>query len=198
MGKAENTKQLIVEKSAELFNKFGYDGCSLSDIMKATNLKKGGIYNHFKSKDEIAFEAFDYSLKKVFSRFRARLDNEKTAYDKVMAMVDVYASFARNPVVKGGCPIFNTAMDAQNSHPELKQKARDGINLMRNYLVLKLEEGERDGEFHCLTAKQDLATMIVVTLEGAIVYSAVNTELEIVDLALKHVKSYLSQNIKMI
>ena len=106
MGKAEVTRQLIIEKSAELFNKFGYDGCALSDIMKATNLKKGGIYNHFKNKDEIALAAFDYSVYKVFKRFRERLNRESTAYGKLQATIEVYASFAKDPVVSGGCPIF--------------------------------------------------------------------------------------------
>ena len=42
MNKGINTKEKIVEKSAELFSKYGYNGCSLSDIMNETNLKKGG------------------------------------------------------------------------------------------------------------------------------------------------------------
>ena len=49
MNKGEETRSLIIEKSAELFNTLGYNGCSLNEIMEATQLKKGGIYNHFKN-----------------------------------------------------------------------------------------------------------------------------------------------------
>ena len=38
MSKGDNTRQMIVEKAADLFNRFGYDGCSLADIMEATSL----------------------------------------------------------------------------------------------------------------------------------------------------------------
>ena len=53
MSKAQATKQYIIEQAANLFNQQGYAGCSISNVMQATGLKKGGIYNHFKNKDEL-------------------------------------------------------------------------------------------------------------------------------------------------
>ncbi|MEL7006085.1 MAG: TetR/AcrR family transcriptional regulator, partial [Bacteroidota bacterium] len=138
-----SAREKIVEKSAELFNTYGYHGCSLSDIMKATNLKKGGIYNHFKSKDEIAIEAFNHNYEKVIQRFKDRLSRVKSKdpIDKLNKVIDAFGSFADDPIVKGGgCPIFNTAMDSTNGHPELRQKARQGIIGLRTYINIKLEE----------------------------------------------------------
>jgi AcrR family transcriptional regulator len=51
MSKAKETKEKIIKQAAELFNQQGYLGSSVSDIMRATGLKKGGIYNYFQSKD---------------------------------------------------------------------------------------------------------------------------------------------------
>jgi AcrR family transcriptional regulator len=45
--KGERTRSYIIERSAPLFNRQGYAGTSLKDIMEATGLEKGGIYNHF-------------------------------------------------------------------------------------------------------------------------------------------------------
>ena len=50
MTKGEKTRQMIIEKAAPLFNKNGYAGTSLSDIMKVTGLAKGGLYGNFKTK----------------------------------------------------------------------------------------------------------------------------------------------------
>jgi len=61
--KSDRTRQLIVEKAAHLFNVKGYAATSMSDIIEATGLAKGGIYGHFKSKEAIASEAFDYASK---------------------------------------------------------------------------------------------------------------------------------------
>ena len=57
MSKAQETKTRIIEQAATLFNQQGYSGTSVSDLMRATGLQKGGIYNHFVSKDELALEA---------------------------------------------------------------------------------------------------------------------------------------------
>ena len=64
MGKGQITKEAILEKAAAIFNKHGYAGSSLSELMRETGLQKGGIYNHFRSKEEIMLQAFDYSIKK--------------------------------------------------------------------------------------------------------------------------------------
>ena len=46
MSKAQSTKANIIRQAAELFNQKGYAGSLIADIMQATGLKKGGIYNH--------------------------------------------------------------------------------------------------------------------------------------------------------
>lgn len=195
MTKAEQTRQLIITKSAELFNKYGYDGCSMSDIMEATQLKKGGIYNHFKGKDEIAMEAFDYAAEKVFHRFRVALAEQHKMLDKVITCIEVYASFGKDPVVSGGCPIFNTAIDAHHNHPELREKARNAMLTMKKYLEIKLNEGQAAGEFVCTQPPEDIATMIYITLEGAIIYARVAKSYHSIDLAVKNLKDFLDQNI---
>ena len=59
MTKSERTRQFIIERSAALFNRKGYAGTSLNDIIEVTGLSKGGIYGNFKKgKEEIAVAAF--------------------------------------------------------------------------------------------------------------------------------------------
>lgn len=57
----KDTRQYIVEKSLGLFFRRGYEGCSLSDICKATKLTKGAVYHYFVNKQALyqaAVEAF--------------------------------------------------------------------------------------------------------------------------------------------
>lgn len=193
-----NTKEKIITKSAELFNTYGYHGCSLSDIMAATQLKKGGIYNHFKSKDEIAIEAFNHNYDQVIGRFKEQLSriDSKDPIDKLYKAIDVFASFADEPVVKGGgCPIFNTAMDSTNTHPELKRKAKLGIQGLRTYIQIKLREAIDTGYLNPGMNTDEVASLFVMTLEGAIVMSRVNENTDCVGVASKHLKDYIKMNL---
>ena len=54
--KGEVTRQAIEDAAIELFMEQGYHATSMRQIAKRANLALGGIYNHFKSKEEI-FEA---------------------------------------------------------------------------------------------------------------------------------------------
>ncbi len=65
MSKAEETRAYIIEKTAHIFNKKGFEGTSLSDMTSATGLTKGSIYGNFANKDEVALEVFDFNLRKI-------------------------------------------------------------------------------------------------------------------------------------
>ncbi|MEM9857296.1 MAG: TetR/AcrR family transcriptional regulator [Bacteroidota bacterium] len=193
MKKGADTKEKIITKSAELFNSYGYHGCSLNDIMAATKLQKGGIYNHFKNKDEIATEAFDYNYNRVIKRFRKLLGEVKSPLRKLYAVIDAFSSFANDPVVKGGgCPIFNTAIDSTNSHPELKNKARLGIEGLINYVEIKVKEGIVAGVFKKDVDAKGFASLLIMTLEGAIIMSRVQDN----DYGVKIASDSMKQHIK--
>ncbi|MBL6447198.1 DUF559 domain-containing protein [Fulvivirga sp. 29W222] len=191
-----STRERIIQQSAELFNTYGYHGCSLSHIMEATQLKKGGIYNHFKNKDEIAVEAFSYNYNRVLKRFRERLDRDETSFEKLNSVIDVFVSLIEDPMVKGGgCPIFNTAMDSTNTHPELKEKAREGIKGLTKYVEIKLKEGIDAGEFRLDTDVKVTSTLLIATLEGAIIMSRVNDNYGCIELASSYLKNYIKEKI---
>src|ERR1700761_7190916 len=107
MNKGELTRQRIIEVAAPLFNKRGFAGCSMQDIMEATGLEKGGLYRHFASKEELAVEAFNYALANVI---RVRMQNPDHIEGAVERLRFVIKRFAESPsVIPGGCPLMNVA-----------------------------------------------------------------------------------------
>src|SRR5262249_55753872 len=69
--KGEATRRLILERAAPVFNQRGYAGASMSELVEATGIEKGGIYNHFGSKEELAVEAFDYAIGLIVEGYAA-------------------------------------------------------------------------------------------------------------------------------
>jgi TetR/AcrR family transcriptional regulator, transcriptional repressor for nem operon len=195
MKKGEQTQDFILEKSAELFNLYGYNRTSLSDIMKATGLKKGGIYNHFKSKDDIAKASFDRAYERVIRRFRHKLDECDTSAQKLYSIVETFRSLNDNPVYAGGCPIYNTAMESIDAYPEMRRKASDAVTSLYQYIVYKLEEGRKSGEFYADIDSEEVATVIMSTLEGAMILTRVNDNTEHLGRAVKFVNNYLKTQV---
>ncbi|MGA8762226.1 MAG: TetR/AcrR family transcriptional regulator [Candidatus Sulfotelmatobacter sp.] len=59
---AVDSRREILRTAARLFQQRGYDATSMNDVAAALKLSKGGLYHHFKSKDEILFEIMDHAM----------------------------------------------------------------------------------------------------------------------------------------
>jgi AcrR family transcriptional regulator len=169
MGKGKITKEFIIEKAAVIFNKNGFAGASLSELMKETGLQKGGIYNHFKNKEEIIFSAFDYAIKKHNYAVYAAYKDKKSAREKLHAIIKFYNNYPLNPIIEGGCPIVNTAVDADNTHPELKLRVKNVLEGWVKNLKYIINEGQHSGEFSKSAPVDDISLYVVTSLQGGVV-----------------------------
>src|SRR5688572_3708282 len=90
MNKAQRTRQLIVEKTAPVFNVKGYAGTSLSDMTEATGLTKGSVYGNFANKEEVALAAFDHNWRQAQDAVRAAMEKQRTSKAKLLALTGFY------------------------------------------------------------------------------------------------------------
>jgi TetR/AcrR family transcriptional repressor of nem operon len=177
MSKAERTRQFIVEKTAPIFNKKGYSGTSLNDIMGATGLTKGSIYGNFVNKDDVALAAFDFNLKKVDALIRQEMATATTCREKLLVYTKVYENFYEFPFPDGGCPVLNTAIEADDTHPELKKKAADAILHWKEMLARLINKGIANNEFAGDTDTEQVALTIIATIEGAVMITKLTGKL---------------------
>jgi TetR/AcrR family transcriptional repressor of nem operon len=166
MSKAEKTKQFIIEQTAPVFNKKGYAGTSLNDITQATGLTKGSIYGNFGGKDEVALAVFDYNLKKVTSIFEAEMSKCNTTREKLMVYVKVYSEFQNFAFPAGGCPMQNTAIEADDTHPQLKKKALNAILTWKKVIANVIEQGIKNKEIREGVHAEQIALTMIATIEG--------------------------------
>lgn len=191
MTKGENTKQHIIERSAPLFNKNGYAGTSLSDIMKATGLAKGALYGHFKSKDEIAAITFEYSFNKIKTSLLFKLSECTTSVEKLVAILDFYRTYITHPPIEGGCPLLNTSVEADDSFPFLKTRARAAQNEMLNSLVQIFQKGRKNNELRESVQPQREAEMMYALIEGGIVMAKINDNPVILHRILDRIREHI-------
>jgi TetR/AcrR family transcriptional regulator, transcriptional repressor for nem operon len=168
LSKGDRTRQFIIEKSAPIFNTKGYAATSMADILAATGLAKGGVYGNFKSKDEIAVEAFIYSYAKLKEELRFKIRQQITATGKLSAILDFYRNYSVKPHIEGGCPLLNTAIDADDHIPFLKQKAKEALEEMLDSLRYLIQNGIDKKEFRKDIDAVKEAELFFAKIEGAI------------------------------
>lgn len=166
MTKAEKTKQFIIEQTASIFNKKGFAGTSLNDITTATGLTKGSIYGNFGGKDEVALAVFDYNMRKVTSIFESEVGSKSTVKEKLLAYTHVYANMQNFAFPMGGCPMQNTAIEADDTHPMLKKKATNAIQNWKKSVMLLVQLGIDKKEISADINPEQFALTMIATIEG--------------------------------
>ncbi|ARS39943.1 TetR family transcriptional regulator [Sphingobacteriaceae bacterium GW460-11-11-14-LB5] len=192
MTKAEKTRNFIVEKTAPIFNMKGYAGTSLNDITAATGLTKGSIYGNFANKDEVALAAFDYNLNNVVSKVDAEINRQKDAKDKLLVYINIYQNFINGTVSEGGCPILNTAIDADDTHPALRERAVKAVLGWKNRIVKLVEAGISAKEIHADHHPEQIALTIIAIIEGGIMISRLTAKPAHWNLIMDSLKKYIN------
>ena len=187
MTKGEQTRRKIVEAAAPIFNQRGYEGSSLNDLMVATGLKKGGIYRHFSSKEELAGEAFDDTWDAAWNARLGGVDEKANGIDKLKQLIANFVTY-RSPVA-GGCPILNTAVDADDGNPVLRARVAKALRSWLSRIQTIVKQAKERGEARAGVDPAMVATLIVSSLEGALVISRLQRN----DHALRAVQSHLNR-----
>jgi len=195
MPKGQKTRARIIAEAASLFNQRGFEGGSLSELIEATGLEKGGIYRHFSSKEELAAEAFDYAWKVVLDTRMHDLDRIPNSIDKLKKFIINFIE--RRPSVPGGCPLLNTAIDADDGNTVLRERAREGLHDWRDRLSSIVDSGIKRGEIRRGVNAKEVATLIISSLEGALVIGRLERNREALVAARSHLEHYLETEVRL-
>lgn len=195
MSKGEKTRQRIVAEAATLFNQRGFQGGSMAELMEATGLEKGGIYRHFSTKEELAAEAFDYAWQDATDGRFQDLDSIPNSVDKLKRFMANFVQ--RRPAVPGGCPLLNTAIDADDGNPILRERARRALHQWRDILSDIVNAGLERKEIRSGIDPKKLATLIIGSLEGALMISRLERNRDALLEAKSHLESYLESEVKL-
>jgi TetR/AcrR family transcriptional repressor of nem operon len=193
MTKGEQTRRKIIAAAAPIFNKRGYEGSSLNDLMQATGLKKGGIYRHFSSKEELAAEAFEYTWEAARNARLLHLEEKSNGIEKLKQLIANFVAH-RSPI-PGGCPILNTAIDADDGNPVLRTHVATALQSWIASLQTIVKQAKKRGETLAGVDPKAVATLVVASLEGALMMSRLMRNDEPLRSVQQHLNRYLDNEV---
>ena len=101
--RADRTAETIerIERAAlEHFVRDGIDKASIREIAGTAGVSDGALYNHYKSKDELAWELFINGWNEIGEELRRRASAHSTLADKMFAMIEyVFRRFDEDRVL---------------------------------------------------------------------------------------------------
>ena len=106
-------------------------------------------------------------------------------------MIRAFAEAARRPEIEGGCPIMNTAIEADDTHPELRDRARESMTLWHRLVGRIVKDGKAEGTLRADIDPYALASTITASLEGALMLSRLYDDPSHMDHVVDHLVTYV-------
>ena len=132
------TRARIVAAARKLFNRFGFDGVTLGDIMKEAGLTHGGFYRHFASKSDLYAEVLDcFFTNPQWSCGWKGMEEFDEAADMAPHIIRAYLSNAHCEDVENACPMVALPSDVARASDNAKRAYQAAFEGM----VAILEQG---------------------------------------------------------
>ena len=193
MKKGEATRRNIIQKSAAIFNQKGYITTTMNDIIQETKIQKGGIYRHFKDKEQLMQEAFLFSAETMRHHLMAIVSQHEKAEKKLIAFVESFLQLSEGKPMIGGCPIFNAAVEMDDLEGStLLPMIDEAMGMLIRWVEEIIEEGIGRQELKQTVQPFDTAVYIVSTLEGGLVLSKLKQDGQVTNIIKNQLIHYIS------
>ena len=180
-----NSKDKISLAALKIFLQKGYDATSISDVVAECKITKGGIYHHFKNKEELFIEAIDY----LFDRFE---ELERSMYSEAATLKQIlqiyFGSLSSISEVLGAMTgsenidVNNFYMLMTNAFikfPQIREKHGKLHLKNQEMLVEIIKKAQQDGQIKDDIDCETLAFMINALAEGTMIYHIMTDEIDL-------------------
>ena len=166
--KGELTRHNIVTRSLQLFSVKGYFNTSISDILQATGLTKGGLYCHFKSKEEIWRAVYEDAVmiwKAVAFAGTRRIDDPLARIERTIE--NVLLHYLGTDVFAGGCFFVNMLVELSGQSDTMGHRLLKGFVGFSKLFQLWLRKAASAGQLKADLNYREISNFIIIALNGA-------------------------------
>ena len=187
--KIYNKREYILEKSKDIFTKKGFTSVTMTDIIDACDISRGGLYLYFSSVDEIFIEM-------ILSINAQKLNEAKTSVteDKTFTeLIDIYFEKQKNRILN----IDSSLLMAMHQYRFTHKNDGDEMFFSEQFLNTKmillelLNYGIHTNEIR-IENTENLAVHIMLFIEGLSTLAATSTPSEeFIDSQIEFIKKLI-------
>ncbi len=186
-------KEKIVHESLKLFSLKGFLSTSTQDIMREAKTSKGGLYNHFKSKDEIFFAVLNEARKIWRERNLTGLDQIQEPVAKVKQLLKNYQDryLKDRETFPGGCIFVTLSVELDDQNAFFSKALNEGFVNFKAMIKRFLDQGKESGELRNNVNTEAVTEMIFSGMLGASVIYGTEKSEAVLDRCFKALIDYL-------
>lgn len=168
------SKAHILNTALAVFAEKGFAKASMNDVVRASGLSKGGVYWHFKSKDDLIAAIFDHFFVEQLALLAEMLAGEGTAVTKLSQLATMTGQSVSAMASQFPAPLEFYALAAREA--ALQATLRTHFQNYKAHIAALVAQGIANGELRSVDSQATAATIIAL-FEGVLLIWAVSPEL---------------------
>ncbi|MBU9671850.1 TetR/AcrR family transcriptional regulator [Planococcus sp. CP5-4] len=169
-----NTKVALIEAASRLFRLHGYEGISLNDILKNSNIPKGSLYHYFPNgKEELAVAAIHHTKDIVLAWIEKSFEQTSNPVEAVQDHIHQLADLLNDETEPVGFPIGTIAAEKYSTNEPIRAACQSAFEEWRELYSTKFIEAGYSEKL-----AKDYGVFILAAIEGGILLSLTTKNVE--------------------
>jgi AcrR family transcriptional regulator len=178
-GNSVKRKEKILEAALLCFNEKGYHKTSIDDIAIKGKISKGGIYYHFKSKDELFLKLFNFRLNRYIEQLKSYIQEESDPEKRIRILIQKWGL-----ILKENEDFFKFCMEFSSMGAREKDIRKEMTSFYKSSVETFsqiIKEGISSGEFENVDAER-IARLIYFLSHGVFsTFFAVDCDFDLIE-----------------
>ncbi len=166
----------VVEKALGVFWRQGYQATSVQDLVEATGLNRGSLYDTFGDKHGLFLEVIEHYRSNVTARRLAKLEEPGPAREKIATFFKEVVEFSVGEGRLLGCLMTNSAIELAPHDRDTRLAVAANMAAMESTFRRVLTRAKKNGEIAADKSPADLARFLTATANGLRVMAKVTPE----------------------
>ena len=169
-------REAVVEKALAVFWRRGYQATSVQDLVDATGLNRGSLYDTFGDKHGLFLEVVDYYRSTVTARRLAQLEEPGPLRNKITTFFSEVVEFSVGEGRLLGCLMTNSAVELAPHDRDTCLAVAANMGAMEAAFRRVLTRAKKNGELAADKSPVDLARFLTATANGLRVMAKVTPD----------------------
>lgn len=166
----------VLDHAMHVFWQKGYDDTSIQDLVTATGLNRGSLYNAFGDKAQLFAAVMERYRAMSPARVLASAPDDASPRQILIEFFNALVNRAQSDQDNKGCLLTNTAAGLYGCNDAMSIWIRDTLIAFEDVLTNVIERGQERGEITTDSTARSLARFYVATAQGINVMARANPD----------------------
>jgi TetR/AcrR family transcriptional regulator, transcriptional repressor for nem operon len=189
----ERTRQRLLQAAFREVYRYGFQSAGIDAILAATDVTKGALYYHFKSKEALGYAIIEEVVAEMTADRWLRPLRRSKDKDPIDALINVVQAIPHQPRdVKGGCPLVNLAQEMSQLDEQFRKRLERIFHGWQEGIAIALRRGQSEGTVRRDLVPEETASFLIAMVEGYEVLAKNAQDAKVWNMGMRNIAEWLN------